>query len=86
MLLGSLIENKILKPGAKIIANRPFDTTKGHIGASKLFVKALNPMASPSDFYAADSVFMGNIDPEIFDKEKKFDALLMTLTDNGGGG
>jgi len=68
MLLSAMIENQILVEGSQIISNRPFDTTKGHIGASKLKVKALNPMASPKEFYASTSVFMGNIDEAVFDQ------------------
>jgi hypothetical protein len=72
MLLCGLIENNYLKVGDKIISNRPFDTTKGHIQNSKLDVKALTPLASPDDYYNSDSVFMGNIKKEVFDCETDY--------------
>ena len=67
MLLSSLVENKIVMPGSKIMTNRPFDTTKGHIQNSNLIVQAMSPIASPNTFYNSKTVFLGNIDEEIFD-------------------
>jgi tryptophanase len=89
MLLQATIEAGLQKPGDHIISNRPFDTTKGHIGASGLHVIALTPLASPENYYGSDSVFMGNIDEDDFIahyQDPKYTSLLMTLTDNGGGG
>lgn len=57
----------MVQVGDKVVSNRPFDTTKGHIGASGLTCEALTPLASPETFYAAESVFMGNIKEELFD-------------------
>ena len=89
MLLQATLEAGIQKPGDHIISNRPFDTTKGHIGATGLHVIALTPLASPDIYYGSDSVFMGDIKEEEFNKvyqDPKYSCLLMTLTDNGGGG
>ena len=47
----------------------------------------MSPIASPYSFYNSSSVFLGNIDEKIFDLYlDKIDLLLMTITDNGGGG
>ena len=86
MLLTSLIESNFVKEGELIISNRPFDTTKGHICASKLNIKALTPMTNPETYKNSESVFMGNIKKTLFDQEKEYKILLITLTDNGGGG
>lgn len=89
MLLQATIEAGLQKPGDHIISNRPFDTTKGHIGACGLHVNALTPLTCPENYYESDSVFMGNIDEEEFIahyQDPKYVSLLMTLTDNGGGG
>ena len=85
MLLNAFLENKCLKPGDKIVSNRPFDTTKGHIMNLQLNVSSLTPLSSPEGYYNSDSVFMGNIDQSLFDI-KAHDLFLMTMTDNGGGG
>ena len=66
MLLQGMIEAGLLSPGDTIVCNRPFDTTKGHIGASGLLVDALTPLASPDHFYNSSSVFMGNIAEDTF--------------------
>ena len=89
MLLQATIEAGLQKPGDAIICNRPFDTTKGHIGASGLHVDALTPLASPENYYESSSVFMGNIEESVYlanYQSEKYKTLLMTLTDNGGGG
>ena len=85
MLLSALIENKILKAGDSIVANRVFDTTIGHIRRLQLNDLSLNPLPIPETFYNSDTVFMGNINKDIFDI-KSHNLLLMTLTDNSGGG
>ena len=66
MLLQGMLEAGLLSPGDIIACNRPFDTTKGHIGASGLLVDALTPLASPDHFYHSSSVFMGNIAEDTF--------------------
>jgi len=89
MLLQATVEAGLQKPGDCIISNRPFDTTKGHICALGLHVIALTPLASPERYYESDSVFLGNIADSEFlqmSADPKYRLLLLTLTDNGGGG
>ena len=86
LLLSAMLHNKVLPHGSNILANRPFDTTKGHILAHGLTVKELTPLASPHTFQSTDTPFMGDLDFAKFENETKFECLLMTMTDNGGGG
>ncbi|MFA6072605.1 MAG: beta-eliminating lyase-related protein [Candidatus Woesearchaeota archaeon] len=88
LLLEALMGAKILKENDVIVSNRPFDTTKGHIGNQNVAVKALTKMADPDSFLSAESPFMGNIDELILGEysAEKYAAALVTMTDNGGGG
>lgn len=89
VLLQATIEVGVHERGDRIISNRPFDTTKGHIGAAGLHVDALTPLAGPGRYYNASSAFLGNIEESVFLKscaDVKYKTLLVTLTDNGGGG
>lgn len=52
-------------------------------------VKALTPSIDIESYYEASSVFMGNINEMVLEEELadgKYKSLLVTLTDNGGGG
>ena len=86
MLLTALLQNGVLPSKSCILSNRPFDTTKGHIMGHGLTVKELTPLSSPEKYYNSDTPFMGDIDPLKFESEQDFTCLLMTMTDNGGGG
>ena len=61
LILGALCGANVLKPGDKIMSNRPFDTTKGQIQIRGLEVEALTPIPTPEAFINAESVFMGNL-------------------------
>jgi hypothetical protein len=69
MLLNAFLENGCLKVGDNIVSNRPFDTTKGHIMNLKLNVSSLTPLSSPESYYNSETVFMGDIDETLFDKD-----------------
>lgn len=89
MLLKATVEVELINPGDRILCNRPFDTTKGHILATGLYVDALTPIPAPKEYYESDSVFMGNIQEEVYLEnfgQKDVKILLVTLTDNGSGG
>ncbi|MDO8660425.1 MAG: beta-eliminating lyase-related protein [Candidatus Woesearchaeota archaeon] len=88
ILLNALVSSGVFSKGKTILSNRPFDTTKGHIDFSGLQVKALTKLADPDRYWNSDSVFMGNVDFQALLKETVSDcsAILVTMTDNGGGG
>ncbi|MFA5382661.1 MAG: beta-eliminating lyase-related protein [Candidatus Micrarchaeia archaeon] len=91
LLLTSLINTGLIPKKSIILANRPFDTTKGHICASGNKVICCTPLTTPERIKKSNSVFLGDIP---LDKLKKIyngnqDAtkvILITMTDNGGGG
>jgi tryptophanase len=88
LLLNALVRNKTISSGDKVLSNRPFDTTKGHIQAVNLDVFACTPMTDPQRSLASETVFLGNLDLDV--AKQKFDdkvkIMLITVTDNGGGG
>lgn len=88
MLIQAMIGSSAIKIGDTILSNRPFDTTKGHIQNNELNIKALTPMTSPRAYMHSPTVFMGNISLARFQEYTAHDysALLVTVTDNGGGG
>ncbi|XP_064632604.1 tryptophanase-like [Lineus longissimus] len=87
MLLQAFLASGLLKKADKLLSNRPFDTTYGHITAAGLQVSALTPQCCPKRYYEASSVFIGNIDEKLFTGElDSSEMVLITMTDNGGGG
>ncbi len=101
VLLQSLVESGTLsRPVADhahvprlVPCNRPFDTTKGHIGRIGRDVPECTEMPTPRKFETASTPFLGNADIDrltayLGDRadDGRTDLVLMTLTDNGGGG
>ncbi|MCX6778330.1 MAG: beta-eliminating lyase-related protein [Candidatus Micrarchaeota archaeon] len=81
---------KITNREDMIVSNRPFDTTKGHIEDKGMRVRACTPMSNPEKYRNAESVFMGNINLDAvkarLGRPNKIKSILITVTDNGGGG
>ena len=84
LLLNALVQNGVIG-GSTVLANRPFDTTKGHICASGNSVVSCTPMATPEKYANRETVFLGDIPVEIL-LSKDFEVALITVTDNGGAG
>ncbi len=91
LLLDALTKTGVLPAGSVILANKPFDTTKGHVQESGNSVISCTPLTTPQAFEQAHTVFLGDIPMDVL--KEKFDenseranAVLLTLTDNGGGG
>jgi tryptophanase len=90
LLLNGLLSQGVLTRGSEILSNRPFDTTKGHIAANGMRVKALTELVDPRAYWNSGTMFMGNVDPDAMAAEyaasPAVKAFLITVTDNGGGG
>jgi tryptophanase len=101
ILMQSLAKSGIIPPGGGpesgsrrlVLSNRPFDTTRGHIALIQRDVEELTRMPTAAACADATHVFLGNADTErlrqrLADSERggRVDLVLMTLTDNGGGG
>jgi tryptophanase len=50
MLLQAILLTGLLEPGNKLVSNRPFDTTKGHIEGAGLQVHTVTPQACPKRY------------------------------------
>jgi tryptophanase len=89
--LSMMSESGIFLPGDIILSNRPFDTTKGWIENGGLKVVSLTPFATPQRLYCSDTIFLGDIPMGAFREKYESSritpkAVLLTVTDNGGGG
>lgn len=65
LMMSAFIRADKMKPGQTVLANRPFDTTKGMMHFNEIDCVALTPLASPQAYINADSVFMGDIKEEL---------------------
>ncbi len=91
LLLNSLVSNEFLPKGSVILSNRPFDTTKGHICASGNKVISCNILTTPKTVIDSKNQFLGNIPikkmkTEYEKNKENVKVILITVTDNGGGG
>ncbi|VVC02202.1 Tryptophanase [uncultured archaeon] len=91
LLLKSMVDAGAIGKGDVILSNRPFDTTKGHINNVLIEVVACTKLTTPDVYANSADVFLGNMPFDTMKAEHgkaqgKAKAVLMTLTDNGGGG
>ena len=91
LLLGALGKTGVLPAGSTIVSNTPFDTTKGHIMAAGNHVKSCTPATMPEEYASGKEVFLGNLPLEKLKAEfeqnpEGVKAVLLTMTNNGGGG
>ena len=91
LLLNALVSAELLLPGSVIFSNKPFDTTKGHIDASGNRVISCTPLTTPRVYETQESRFLGNLPLAVLrqrysENSGKAGAVLITVTDNGGGG
>lgn len=89
LLLNALVASGLLSAKGEILSNKPFDTTKGHIQNAHLHVVSCTPLTTPQALERTETVFLGDIPLDVletFFHEGKTQAVLITVTDNGGGG
>jgi len=92
LLLNGLQANGLMPKGSVVLTNHGFDTTCGHIKAVGCKVIACSPVTTPQRVASMpDSVFFGNLSiselrKQLDSNEGNVSAVLLTLTDNGGGG